>query len=144
MQWRRQLAGGFRLRLLLRSRNWLRIVETAFVPRAPRSSEHELDACLERERCTAGRDLCNRAEAVHADPWHGGGGERRAGESEWARYGASEASAGRWSIGRATVQRDRGRIWGVRVRVHITVVGEVEEITGQYHVQSVMYAEGLL
>ena len=36
-------------------------------PRGPKFIlEHELDACLEREGCAAGRDLGDRAEAVFA------------------------------------------------------------------------------
>src|SRR5580704_9998306 len=49
-------------------------------PRGPKFMlEDELDACLERERCAAGRDLRNCTEAVLADARHGGSGERRAG-----------------------------------------------------------------
>src|SRR5580698_184606 len=134
MQWRRLPAGGFRLRLLLRSWSWSRIVETAYVPGGPSSSEYELDACLECERRAAGSDFCDRPEAVLPDAWHGGGGERRASESEWARHRANEARTGRWRIVRTTVQRNRGRTWAIWVRVHVAVVGEVEEITGQHHV----------
>ena len=105
-------------------------------PRGPKFIlKHELDACLERERRAAGRNLCDRAEAVHADSWHGGGCERRARESDWARYRASEASRGSRRIRRATRKRDCGRSWVIRIRVKITVVSQVEKITGQYHVQ---------
>ena len=56
-------------------------------PRGPKFIlEHELDARLEREGSAARRDLCDRAEAVYPDAWHGGGGERRAGLSRWARH----------------------------------------------------------
>src|ERR1700723_2227591 len=56
-------------------------------PRGPKFIlEHELDACLEREGCAAGRYLCDRAEAVLPDARHGGGGERRASQTCGARH----------------------------------------------------------
>src|SRR5580658_5513438 len=68
-------------------------------PRGPKFIlEHELDACLEREGSATGSDLCDRAEAVYSDLGHGGGGERRASESDWTGHRASEASAGCWRI----------------------------------------------
>src|SRR5580658_7256099 len=56
-------------------------------PRGPKFIlEYELDACLERERCAAGSDFCDRAEAVLPDSRHGGGGERRASHTCGARH----------------------------------------------------------
>src|SRR5271154_6769866 len=104
MQWRRQLAGGFRLRLLLRSRSWTRIAETAFVPRAPRSSEHELDAGLEREGRAARCDLVDGTVARGClGCFHASDGEGRAIEPHCAgtrEFVCPGVALSRWVVDR--------------------------------------------